>query len=86
MCFFFHSGKPVHLNGAGSFAELDVFRDKSKFAVSMNIRPDTKDGMILYGDDKKSPDFVSIGLKNGFVEVRYELSYCLQKHLILCCT
>lgn len=68
----------MHLKGAGSYAELPVFRDNAKFAVTMDVRPATKDGMILYGDNAgTSSEFVSIGIKNGFVEVRYELSQSL---------
>ena len=67
------SDEAVYLKGAGSYAELDVFEDNTKFAVSMDIRPVTKDGMIVYGEDLRSSEFVSIGIKDGFVEVRYEL-------------
>ena len=64
----------MHWKGAGSYAELGVFQDNTKFAISMSVRPVTKDGMLVYGEDVRSTDFVSIGIKNGFVEVRYELS------------
>lgn len=50
---------------------LDDFRNNKMFAASMDVRPSTKDGMLLYGQDISSPEFVSIGIKNGVVEVRY---------------
>lgn len=81
---FFAVDKPVYLQGAGSFAELDVFHDNTKFAVSMDVKPLAKDGMIVYGDDRRSLEFVSIGINNGFVEVRYISSDCFyfNRHLI----
>ena len=80
--------KAVYLKGAGSYAELGVFNDKTKFAVSMNVRPATKDEMIVYGEDALSSDFISLGIKNGFVEVRYELSFtfCLVFLVVGCLT
>ena len=65
----------MYLKGAESYAELAMFHDKTKFAMSMDVRPATKDEMIVYGGDSQSTDFISLGIKNGFVEVRYELSY-----------
>ena len=50
---------------------LDGFRNNKMFTASMDVRPSTEDEMLLYGQDISSPEFVSIGIKNGFVEVRY---------------
>ena len=63
--------KAVSFKGAESYAVLDGFRNNKMFSASMDVRLSTKDGMLLYGQDVTSPEFVSIGIKNGFVEVRY---------------
>lgn len=45
-----------------------------KFDIELSVRPDDLDGLILYnGQNGRSGDFLSLGLKNGHVEFRFEL-------------
>ena len=51
--------------------ELPLFRNEEKFQVSMEIRPTKKNALLLYGDARNDfVDFVSIAMKDGFVEAR----------------
>lgn len=47
-----------------------------KFEIELSIKPESLDGLILFnGQDSESTsrDYVSLGLKDGYVEYRFEL-------------
>ena len=61
-----------------SYVELPTLHNSyQKFEIELSIKPESMDGLILFnGQDaetKSSRDYVSLGLKDGFIEYRFEL-------------
>ncbi|BET02654.1 LamB [Nesidiocoris tenuis] len=46
-----------------------------KFDLLLSIKPERPNGLLLYNGEKKGgkQDFIAIGLKNGYVEFRYDV-------------
>lgn len=57
----------------GSYLALPILRDAHKsMQVTLEFRPESNDGLILYSGEKFDlrEDFISITLNKGFIEFR----------------
>lgn len=43
------------------------------FNITISVKPEKPDGLILYNGQDQANDFISLGLNNGYVEFRFEL-------------
>ena len=70
-----------------SYLALPTLRDAHKLMqVTLDFKPESYDGIILYSGEKQSldGDFIAIILNQGFVEVRFGrlFLYFLVSHLL----
>ena len=65
-----YSEKPLYFKNFNSFIALPLMKGRGDFEVSLEIKPEDKNALILYMNGKSNKDHLAIALINGVLELR----------------
>ena len=81
LCFI---EKPLHLKENDSFVAFPLLNGQGDFELSLEIKPEQKNLLVLYMNGKSNRDHLAIAIMHGKLELRYFVIYvCI--YIIACC-
>ena len=65
-----HLEKPLYFRGENSFISLPLLKGQHDFEISLEIKPEDKNILILYMNGKSNRDHLAIALIGGILQLR----------------